>query len=262
MVVVGHVEPREEAAVSPHRQLAVSGLDARTRPSFAKRARWVLAFASLAVIVIGGAFLFRDGRTGASIPTSPLVPDNRARAAAARRAYEAIPLTSQSTPLEMFYSLMGHARDFSFDRGGVDTSCQQILLEYATWHPVFQGSAIAAIIHEHSALLGDLEHDRAPGLEGHFCQWLFILSRIHTNAEHLAIALPPDGTPSSAAEFVRAAQRLCHSASDWSRAVPVLARWGEREWTSRFGEKYTLDSLAESHLRQEGTSTACFGTHW
>ncbi|MBX3376077.1 MAG: hypothetical protein KF678_03635 [Phycisphaeraceae bacterium] len=153
-------------------------------------------------------------------------------------------------------------RDFEIKTASGPRSCRVWLLEQATWQPVFNGASIAAIRHGQPAFLGDVEPGRPPGLEGHFCQWLFILSRIYPDAAPLTVRLPPDGARLTLLDLVHGAQSLCHGASDLSWALPVFCRWGRGTWTNRFGKRYTLDSLAETHLRQEDVSTACFGTHW
>lgn len=188
------------------------------------------------------------------------VGSNRARAEELLAAFSKAGPPSRATPWDLFYSLMARGSDFPYPARESD-SCRRWLLEEATWKPAFMGSAIAREIDGHAMFLGDLERGRPPGLEGHFCQWLFVLSEIGATPG-MRVRLPPDGREGTLEDIIEGSRAQCNTASDLSWALPVLTRWYRGPWKNRFGEGYDADALAEQHLRQKGTSVVCMGAHW
>lgn len=165
-----------------------------------------------------------------------------------------------ATPWEMVYAIMGAGEDVQYP-GRPGVLCLTWLLDEATWQPVFDGVPISLETETGVIFTGDLEVRRRPGLEGHFCQWLFVLSTLGVSLD-TPVRLPPSGRTGVLRNVLEGSRAHCNSASDLSWALPVLTRHYEGPWTNRFGERIDADSLARQHMKNRSTSVACFGTHW
>jgi hypothetical protein len=157
--------------------------------------------------------------------------------------------------------MLGRGGSFPIRVGDETRDCREWLLREASWRPLFRGAPICEEFEYGPTFLGDMEPGRPLGLEGHFCQWLFIMQMIGVD-ESEVVRVGAEGREASLGEFVQAAAAQCTSESDLSWALPVLACSGRRSWRNRFGETVTLDGLAAQHLARREASPACFGTHW
>jgi hypothetical protein len=165
-----------------------------------------------------------------------------------------------ATPWQLFYGVLGRGEDF---RWTGDRSVLEFLLEEATWRPLFEGMPMSIPLDAGAIFLGDLDPTLPKGFEGHFCQWLYILSETDRQWNRRTVRLPPDGRSGTVQDFVRASMDACHTGSDLSWALPVFLRWGDRDvWENRFGERLSLEDLAIKLLADQDTSLACGGTHW
>jgi hypothetical protein len=110
-------------------------------------------------------------------------------------------------------------------------------------------------------LSGDkVEARRGPGVQGHFGQFLAILAQAHVKADY---PMYVGGKHFTLADLIEHEKANCTAGEELTFKLIALMHYldSDETWTSRDGQKWSIQRLIQEELKQPIRGAACGGTH-
>jgi hypothetical protein len=107
---------------------------------------------------------------------------------------------------------------------------------------------------------GKLAARRGPGVQGHDGQFLAILAQARVKRDYPMLV---DGKTFAIADLVDYEKQGCLAGEELTFKLIGLMHYlqSDEDWTSKYGEKWTIQRLIQEELKQPIRGAACGGTH-